>query len=116
MGIFGRCLSFDHALTHFARTGIRICDDCGAVFLRASAHNVLPIVRCTWNSWRQEKGQLARWWHFSVNLLWLINGVSFYALPATSHLAAKPRLARIPIPLDLRLERRHAPALRVQLL
>jgi len=23
---------------------------------------------------------LARWWHFSVNLLWLINGVAFYAL------------------------------------
>ena len=23
---------------------------------------------------------LARWWHFSVNLLWLINGIAFYAL------------------------------------
>jgi len=23
---------------------------------------------------------LARWWHFAVNLLWLINGVAFYAL------------------------------------
>jgi methionine sulfoxide reductase catalytic subunit len=23
---------------------------------------------------------LSRWWHFSVNLLWLINGVAFYAL------------------------------------
>jgi methionine sulfoxide reductase catalytic subunit len=23
---------------------------------------------------------LARWWHFSVNLLWVINGVSFYIL------------------------------------
>ncbi|QPC92972.1 molybdopterin-dependent oxidoreductase [Mesorhizobium sp. INR15] len=23
---------------------------------------------------------LARWWHFSVNLLWLVNGVAFYAL------------------------------------
>ena len=23
---------------------------------------------------------LARWWHFSVNLLWVINGVAFYAL------------------------------------
>ena len=23
---------------------------------------------------------LARWWHFSVNMLWLINGVAFYAL------------------------------------
>ena len=23
---------------------------------------------------------LARWWHFSVNLLWLINGVAFYVL------------------------------------
>ena len=23
---------------------------------------------------------LARWWHFSVNLLWLINGIGFYAL------------------------------------
>jgi DMSO/TMAO reductase YedYZ molybdopterin-dependent catalytic subunit/thiosulfate reductase cytochrome b subunit len=23
---------------------------------------------------------LARWWHFSVNLLWFINGVAFYAL------------------------------------
>ena len=24
--------------------------------------------------------RLSRWWHFSVNLLWLINGVAFYAL------------------------------------
>ena len=23
---------------------------------------------------------LSRWWHFSVNLLWLINGIAFYAL------------------------------------
>ena len=23
---------------------------------------------------------LSRWWHFSINLLWLINGVAFYAL------------------------------------
>jgi sulfoxide reductase catalytic subunit YedY len=23
---------------------------------------------------------LARWWHFSINLLWLVNGVAFYAL------------------------------------
>ncbi len=23
---------------------------------------------------------LARWWHFSINLLWLINGIAFYAL------------------------------------
>jgi hypothetical protein len=23
---------------------------------------------------------LSRWWHFAVNLLWLINGVVFYAL------------------------------------
>jgi hypothetical protein len=23
---------------------------------------------------------LSRWWHFSVNLLWLINGVAFYVL------------------------------------
>ena len=23
---------------------------------------------------------LSRWWHFSVNLLWLVNGVAFYAL------------------------------------
>lgn len=23
---------------------------------------------------------LARWWHFSVNLLWLLNGIAFYAL------------------------------------
>jgi thiosulfate reductase cytochrome b subunit len=23
---------------------------------------------------------LSRWWHFSINLLWLINGIAFYAL------------------------------------
>jgi DMSO/TMAO reductase YedYZ molybdopterin-dependent catalytic subunit/thiosulfate reductase cytochrome b subunit len=23
---------------------------------------------------------LARWWHFSINLLWLVNGIAFYAL------------------------------------
>ncbi len=23
---------------------------------------------------------LARWWHFSINLLWLLNGVAFYIL------------------------------------
>ena len=22
---------------------------------------------------------LSRWWHFSINLLWLINGIAFYA-------------------------------------
>lgn len=27
---------------------------------------------------------LARWWHFSINLLWLLNGIAFYALIFTS--------------------------------
>ena len=23
---------------------------------------------------------LARWWHFSINLLWMLNGIVFYVL------------------------------------
>jgi len=28
---------------------------------------------------------LSRWWHFSVNLLWLINGVAFYVPLFSTH-------------------------------
>jgi hypothetical protein len=37
--MLGNCTSFNHALADFVRSGIRICNDCGPILLRASWKN-----------------------------------------------------------------------------